>query len=358
MTTPPAASFIDALLGLALGSTGPDAANRLSLQGLALRPADGGALEIGIARIEAASLRLASGPLALDVGHLAVNELVALVRIEAGRPRVASAQAASVELSGLKVQGPLVLPRHAGGDAAHPWSLGPLAGANGTLRAEIVDAHLLFDADVTVPIREGQVDFKDAAVEHVGPDSRMGASRLGFYVDAPNGRSYLYQFTSTPVAGVEYERRGSLPGPWNSDRGKLQLQAFGEWLLRQPWSEGITGITEQARQLFDRTRLDGELRLGDGRFAAPGVQAEVVGRAEGRNVVRVHSEAVGQGLHVDVDSLLARSAVLGLRGTQVRCDEVEGALKLRLFVEDAQMRFAFDLVSLKVSGIRLDGRAP
>lgn len=357
MTTEPAASLIDALLGLALGSIRPDAANRLSFQGLALRPA-GSALEIGIGRLEATSLRLASGPLVLEVERLAVNELVALVRIEGGRPRVASAQAAGAELSGLKVHGPLVLPLHAGADAAHPWSLGPLAGANGTVRAEIVDAHLLFDADVTVPIREGQVDFKDAAVEHVGPDSRMGASRLGFYVDAPNGRSYLYQFTSTPVAGVEYERRGSLPGPWNTDRGKLHLQAFGEWLLRQPWTEGITGITEQARQLFDRTRLDGELRLGDGRFAAPGVQAEVAGRAEGRNVVRVHSEAVGQGLHVDVDSLLARSAVLEWRGAQVHCDELAGALELRFFVEEGQMRFMFDLTSMTLAGLRLERRAP
>ncbi|RYF15078.1 MAG: hypothetical protein EOO30_15875 [Comamonadaceae bacterium] len=353
MTTALAASILDAVLGLTLASTGQDSGNRFALQGVTLGSRDDGAIEIGIARFEAASLRVASGPLVLEVGQLALHELVALVRIEEGKPRLFSLRAASAELSGVKVHGPLVLPPHAKGDAHGAWMLGPLAAANGTIRAEIVDAHLLFDADVTVPIREGEVEFKDATVEHVGPDSRMGASRLGLYVDAPNGRSYLYQFASTPVAGVEFERRGAMLGPWVTDRGKLHLQPFAEWLLRQPWSEGAMGITEQARLLFDRTRLDGELRLGDGKFAAPGVQAEVVGRAEGRNVVRVHSEAVGQGLHVDVDSLLARSAVLGLRGTQVRCDEVAGAFKLRLYVEDAQMQFAFDLDSLAISGLRL-----
>ena len=72
----------------------------------------------------------------------------------------------------------------------------------GALNAEITDAHLLFDAQVRVPIARGVVDFNRATVEHVGPDSRMGVSRMGIYVDAPNGRSYLYQFPSAPVAGA------------------------------------------------------------------------------------------------------------------------------------------------------------
>lgn len=358
MTTALAASIVDAVLGMTLASTGQDAGNRLLLQGLALGSRDDGALEIGIGRIEAASLRVASGPLVLEVGQLALHELVALVRIEEGRPRLFSLRAASAELSGVKVHGPLILPPHAEGDLHSAWMLGPLAAANGTIRAEIVDAHLLFDADVTVPIRGGEVDFKDATVEHVGPDSRMGASRLGFYVDAPNGRSYLYQFASTPVAGVEFERRGAMLGPWVTDRGKLQLQPFAEWLLRQPWSEGAMGITEQARLLFDRTALSGDVRLGDGKLGAPGVQAEMAGRAEGRNVVRVHSEAVGRGLHVDMDSLSVRNAVWSLGDAQLGGDEIAGALKLRFGVEDGQMCFALDVADMKMSGLRLDRAVP
>ena len=117
---------------------------------------------------------------------------------------------------------------------------------------------------MTVPIRDGQIDFNETTVEHVGPDSRMGVSRLGLYVDAPNGRSYVYQFSSVPVAGVEFEQRGPLLGAWVTDRGKLRLQAFGEGLLLQGSGGHGVGFTEQARVMFDRTAVSGDVRLSDG----------------------------------------------------------------------------------------------
>ena len=83
-------SVIDALLGFeARGATGHAASNRFSLEGLTLGSRIDGALEIGIRRFEAASLRLASGPLVLEVGRLALHQVVAQVRIEEGRPRLA-----------------------------------------------------------------------------------------------------------------------------------------------------------------------------------------------------------------------------------------------------------------------------
>ena len=41
-----------------------------------------------------------------------------------------------------------------GGASSDPaaWELAPLAGAEGEIRAEIVDAHLVFDAQVKVPV--------------------------------------------------------------------------------------------------------------------------------------------------------------------------------------------------------------
>ena len=314
MTAALAPWLIDLLLASTLG--GRDSGNRVSLEGVSWSATQDGALEIGVRSIEVASLRLASGP-----------------------------------LPALELNAPLD-PAATGG----AWALGPLAAADGALRAEIVDAHLLFDADVAVPIRQGRIDFKDATVEHVGPDSRMGVSRLGIYVDAPNGRSYLYQFSTPPVAGVEYERRGALPGPWVKDRGSLQLQPFAEWLLRQPLAGQAHGLTEQARLLFDRTAVSGEVRLDDGRFAAPFVQADFMGRAEGRNVVRLHSQAVGRGLTVEIASLCARNAASTLGGTRLGCDEVAGALTLQLSVEGSQLRFSLDLAGIKASGVRLQVR--
>lgn len=354
------ASIIDLLLGLATAPTQQDAGNRFSLEGLTLAPRGDGALQIGLRQFEAASLLLASGPFMLEVGRLALHRLVAQVRIEGGRPRLGSLEAAGAELSGVKMHGPLAVSPQAAGPgpsgpaAAGSWSLAPLAAADGTLRAEIVDAHLLFDADVTVPIRRGQIDFQDATVEHVGPDSRMGVSRLGLYVDAPNGRSYLYQFASAPVAGVEYERRGAMLGPWVTDRGSLQLQAFGEALLRQGRGGHGPGFTEQSRLLFDRTAVSGDLQLGDGTFAAPGVQAELAGRADGRNLVRLHSEAVGRGLTVEMATLSVRNAAWHSGPAQWHCAELAGALTLRLSVADTQLRFSFELANMKVAGLRVD----
>jgi hypothetical protein len=353
-----AASISDLLLGLSLAPADLQASNRLSLEGLTFGPGKDGGHEIGMRSLEATSLQLASGPLMLKVGRLALHNLVAQLRMEGGRPRLCALQAARAELSGVTVQGPLILPKQAESDgtqaAAGSWSLGPLAAADGSIRAKIQDAHLLFDAEVTVPVRQGKVDLGDASVEHVGPDSRLGVSRLGLYVDAPNGRSYLYQFSSAPVPGVEYERRGAVLGPWVTERGSLQLQAFAEWLLRQPWGGQALGVTEQARLLFDRTAVSGDVQLGDASFAAPGVKADVVGRADGRNKVRLHSDAVGRGLTLEMASLSVRNAVLGATKTQMHCDDITAALVLRLFAEGAQLRFAFDLARLNVAGLRLD----
>lgn len=359
MTAAFALSMFDWLLGSTLGAVGQGLNNRVSLDGVTWGVREDGALEIGIRRLEAASLRIASGPLVLEVGKLVLNKVAAVIRIEGGTWRVFTLEAATAELSGVKVHGPVPVQPRAGGDntmgplAAASWQLGPLAAAEGSIRAEIVDAHLLFDAEVTVPIRHGGIDFKDATVEHVGPDSRMGVSRLGLYVDAPSGRSYLYQFSSPPVAGVKYEQRGALLGPFVTNRGSLQLQPFGEWLVQQPLGGQAHGVTEQARRLFERTAVSGDVQLGDGRFTAPAAQAELTGRADGQNSIRLSSQAVGQGLTVEMASLSACDAVLGFGGRRIECGQIVGALGLGLSVEDAQWRFSLELGEMRAAALRL-----
>lgn len=348
-----AASLLDTILAAALAPGEQADNNRFSFEGLTFGAGPEGAMAIRIRRLEVASFRLASGALRLEVGQLALDGLLALVRFDAGRPRVQRVEAESAELSAIRIQAPVQLTSGGHGAIAGAWRLEPLADANGTIRAEIVDAHLLFDADVTVPIQAGQVDFRDATVEHVGPDSRMGVSRLGIYVDAPNGRSYLYQFASAVIAGVEYERRGTMLGPWVTSRGKLQLQPFGESLLAQRRDGQAQGFTEQSRQLFDRTAVAGEVRLGDGQLAAPGVRAELVGRAEGRNTVRIHSEAVGRGFTLAIETLSARDAALAAKGRQLHCGEMTGAVTLRMFLEEAKLCLALEVASLKVAGLQL-----
>jgi hypothetical protein len=370
-----AGSVVEALLGLKVGSTGHDAANRFSVEGLAFGPERDDILALGIRRLEAASLRFSSGPLVLDVGRLAVHEIVGQVRIGEGGPRLDSMEAAGAELSGVEIHGPLSFPQGsqrdspsseihasaparvdtASGDApAPPWSLAPLAAANGTIRAEIVDAHLMFDADVTVPIRQGQIDFNETTVEHVGPDSSMGVSRRGLYVDAPNGRSYVYQFSSAPVAGVEFEQRGALG---RMHRGKLRLQSFGEALLLERPDEAGLGFTEQARLLFQRTAVSGDVQLSDGRFATPVLEAEFVGRASDCNAMRLESKAVGRELTLEMAALCVRDAVLKARDARLACNEITGRIMLRVVGNGTRLGFAFDVPSMKISGLRLHSRS-
>lgn len=295
----------------------------------------------GARKLEASSLRVAHGSLMLEIAQLALGDVeVAPDGLRAGH----------AELSGLRLSGPLVLPEGCKDERpAASWNLAPLAAAVGTLRAEIVDAHLVFDADVTVPIRHGRIDFKDATVEHVGPDSRMGASRLGLYVDAPNGRSYLYQFPNSLVPGVEYEKRGALLGPWITDRGRLQLQPFAEWLLCQSWGGQALAIPEQARGLFDRTGVSGEIELGEGKLVAPGLEAVLAGRTG----VRLHSEAVGRSLTAEVPALSVRDASAHAPGMRLACSALDAAVTLRVFTEGAQLRFALEIASLTASGLAI-----
>lgn len=348
------ASLLRFLPGLELDAVGPGTTNRCSVEGLVTKPGNDGVLDFGVGKLEADSLRLASGPLKLEIGRLALHQVLGSVRLEQGQLRLASLHVASAELHEVKIAGPLVLPETpaAGPSASGTWSLAPLASADGTIRAEIVDAHLVFDADVTVPVRQGQIHFNEATVEHVGPDSRMGVSRMGLYVDAPNGRSYLYQFSAAPIAGVQFEQRGALLGRV-TDRGSLRLQEFAEGILLQGPSGAGQGFTAQTRQLLDRTALSGELRLGDGKVSAPGAHAELVGRAQGHNAIRLHSEAVGRGIHAEIRLLSVRDAVLHAHGLQAACGDVAGSVGLRLLVEGGQLRFALDAAQLKLSGLQL-----
>lgn len=316
-----------------------------------------GDVEIKLATWESNGLRLACGPYVLQVGRSTLRDVAAQLRVLDGKQHFQAMQAAEATLDNVTIEGPVVPPLPAKDGTPHAgdaWSLAPLATADGTLRGEIVDAHLMFDAKVTVPIRRGVVDFNAATVEHVGPDSRMGVSKMGIYVDAANGRSYLYQFAATPVAGVSFERRGPLPGPWASDRGSLQLQAFMEAMLQRGPAGAASAVTDQARLLLGRTAAGGELQLGDGKFAAPGVQGELTGRTAGRNRLRLHSEAVGRGISIAMDALSLRQVALAAGPMRLACDEITGSLTLRLSVQDGQLRFALANGALRLAGLRLD----
>ena len=104
--------------------------------------------------------------------------------------------------------------------------------------------------------------------------------------------------------------------------------------------------------LFDRTAVSGQVQLGDGRFAAPGIQADMAGRAQGRNAVQVHSQAVGRGLTVQVPALSAGGIGVTLGGFALRSDAITADLTLRLEAEDGRLRFEIGLSAAKLAGLQ------
>ncbi len=63
MSNPFATSLVDLIMGLALAPADQESSNRFSLEGLSLGSGPGGALRIGVQRLTAAALRVASGAL-------------------------------------------------------------------------------------------------------------------------------------------------------------------------------------------------------------------------------------------------------------------------------------------------------
>lgn len=338
-------------------------------------------LNTTLADSEVHRLRFVSGAHSVEVDRLVLRGASAQFGATPG-PRF---EAREAELSGVTLAGPLQMPAPlaplakahaahaagagaastappatAAGTAPDPWRLEPLASAEGMLRAKIEDAQFLFDADATIPVSRGQVDFNRATVEHVGPDSHMGVSRLGVFVEAPNGRTYLYQFDAAPLAGVTLEQRGSLfggLGGLGGDRGGLTLQPFVESLLRQSVLGLTRGVTEQARALLGRTAVEGELRLGDGRLQMPGVQTELKAQRPQENVVHMRAEALGRGLTLEVPALSALGTAAGGHGMRVSCERATGRLALQL--ERSAATFSLRFETLLLAGVTLSaGPAP
>jgi hypothetical protein len=200
--------------------------------------------------------------------------------------RLAGMTADELRLQGvtLDLQWPAAVADPAGAplatQAADAWALAPLHALAGELRIHVTDAAWLLDADVRLPIDAGVIDFNRATVSHVGPDSSMGLSRMGVYVDAPNGRQYLAMLSATHLDGARFEHRGALLGSLVTDRGAMALAPLLLAVLggARPFTPAA-----DAQVLLRRTRLDGRLRLGDGPLGRDGAGLVLTGAATGRN---------------------------------------------------------------------------
>lgn len=274
-------------------------------------------------RLQWQDVRLVQGPIECRIARIEVQ----LLQARFDGPRVVGIQAGEVRLEGVQATLP-ARPLTPVPGAGIAWHLEPLARLEGSIEAFITDAHWTVDADVRIPVGEGRIDFDRATVSHVGPDSSMGISPMGLYVDAPNGRNYLVMWSTTHVPGARFERRGgSLFGAGVSDRGAISIEPLVRGIL-----SGVVQATapHEVRNQLDRTRMDASLQLGDGRLGTDAVQVRLEGAARGLNRVAASAAVVGREVTVRVPELAAGTAQARLAGHAFLCGEVRGAVSVRL----------------------------
>jgi hypothetical protein len=243
--------------------------------------------------------------------------------------------------------GPCPVPIGNAGNAQRHWQLEPLRNLEGTLHADIVDAAWIFDADVTIPISDGCIDFNRATVEHIGPDSSMGVSRMGVYVDAPNGRTYLFMLSATHVPGAHFEQRsgGLLPG-WRGDRGSIELRPLLECALS---GMPLGRLAAGTRDMLSRTRMSGEFRLGDGVIGDDQHRIVLVGRERGKNHVALSSAESGTGIVLRTGDLAVAEVHWRSSGAVVSAKDLRATMSVQL--NDAASE---PHVSLNIAELTLD----
>jgi len=264
----------------------------------------------------------------------------------------------SVTIDELRLQdarlAPIAAPLREAYGARQTWRLDPLGALDGTLHADIVDAAWIFDADVTIPISAGRIDFDRATVEHLGPDSSMGVSRMGVYVDAPNGRTYLILLSATHVPGAHFERRdGGLLRSWSGDRGSIELQPLLECLLS---GMHIGTFASGTGDMVSRARVRGEFRLGDGVIGNQRHRVVLAGRENGRNHVGLSSALSGSGIVLRMTDLSAAESHWESSGAVVRTGALSATLSVQLAAAASTSAMVVSIAELTLHEISVTPR--
>lgn len=283
--------------------------------GLAVSMDTAGVIEIGIEQFVLRGLARELGGLSVKASRAALGKLV--LRLGAAG---SSLEPLGLLVDSLQVEG-VELQARAGARVALPadtsWQLDALRALEGDFQVFIRDAAWVVDAAIAMPVRAGQVDFNRVVVDHVGPNSSMGIARNGIYVDAPNlGRTDLFNFTAPEVPGADYERRDGL-GARITDRGRLDIVAFVAGLLASTGKQALGRLAgREVQVMLDRTKLSGDLQLGDGALGTARHHLLLGGRARARNRIGFTAAVLGQRIVMRLSELAAESARFELLGRQ------------------------------------------
>jgi len=281
--------------------------------GLVLRPQSDGTLRACMDQIVMRGVRLRSPAGEASVAKITLTdaELSLAGAVSSSSFDLRGLGARQVDLEGVEL---VPAPAAATASPGH-LRLDPIGAMQGMLQVCIRDALWVVDAEITLPITGGRLDFNRVTVEHIGPDSSMGIGPNSIYVDAPNfGRTDLYRFRVAQVPGARHERRGGF-NERVTDRGSLDLQAFAEAMLAAGPSGAPGGIAgPDVEAMLDRTKMSGELRLGDGVVGSERGQLVLAGQAEGKNRISLSAAVLGQRLVLRMPAASASRAAFELFG--------------------------------------------
>jgi len=204
-----------------------------------------------------------------------------------------------------------------------------------------------------VPIRQGAVDFNAIVIEHIGPNSLMGVSPAGIHVTGPAGqvRVPLVAFLSPPP-GVSFGTDGGFPFA-RGDRGRIDLLPFLHALLESPPGQPLARPADpNLSGALARTRVKGEVQLGNGTLARGRQRIELAGRAAGKNRCTLDSPSIAQRLVIGVPQFAATAASLALLGRELRVAALDAIVEAHFLGHDSRPGSPGILLSIELAKLQ------
>lgn len=307
----------------------------LTSRGLAITTQPDGHCTLAAQGVVAAGVHAITAHARIDIAQVTLDDVRAEIVPRDGAPVLASFAAQRIAVDRLQA----ALARGAVAGAATPEALrlDALATLDGLVHAFVTNALWIVDADVSVPIRQGAIDFNAVEIEHVGPNSLLGVSEAGIHVSGPAGqvRMPVVVFGPSPPPGVSAGTERGFPFA-RGNRGRIDLLPFLQALLEAPAGESLARPADpNMRGALERTRIKGEVQLGNGTLARGEQRVDLTGREAGKNRCLLDSPSLAQRLVIGIPQFAASAAAFALPGREVRAAMLEAVVEAHLLGRDA-----------------------
>lgn len=294
--------------------------------GLTVRTTEPGALTVVLAEATLQRLEVQAHAGSLDAARASLRNVEARLVRRDGRWDVQEARIEEIKVQGLRAH------------LAERTALGPQAGARldaldaieGTVRAHVTDALWFVDANIVAPMQGGRIDLDRVAVQHLGPDSTLGVGPGGIYVYARGGKRVELLALDDGVTDHVFDAGASNGAPTaHPPRNRVRVQAFAEAILARGRA-AVRVPDSKIKKAFRRTRLSGDLRLGDGVLGTPNAYADLARRGDRDNRVEIASTSLADRTIMRLPSLVLRAAALQWLDKAITTGTVVAALEAHL----------------------------